>query len=176
MSWSDRRTLLMLPLAALLTACGFSPVYGPDGTGNALRGRVEIAAPDTINSYILVQRLEEQLGRTVDPAYTLALTLATEQQGQAITANDETTRYSIVGILGYVLTEIATGRIVASGDVRNFTGYSATGSTVETLAAERDANRRLMVILADQLVAGLYATANLDGDPAADDTSPDDPA
>ena len=34
---------------------------------------------------------------------------------------------------------------------------SATGSTVATLAAERDAQKRLMVMLADQLVTRLYA-------------------
>ena len=61
----------------------------------------------------------------------------------------------------YVLQNITTQAIVASGSVDNFTGYSATGSTVETLAAERDARERLMVILADLVTAQLYATADL---------------
>ena len=51
--------------------------------------------------------------------------------------------------------------IVASGNVQNFTGYSATGSTVETLAGERDAQRRLMTILADQITIELLTTVNL---------------
>ena len=56
---------------------------------------------------------------------------------------------------------------MASGSETNFTGYSATGSTVETLAGERDAFERLMRILADQIAARLLATADL-ATPAAE--------
>ena len=49
----------------------------------------------------------------------------------------------------------------AKGEVENFTAYSTTGSTVETLAAERDARERLMMILASQITARLYAQADL---------------
>ncbi len=159
MSSFNRRTLLMFPLA-VLAACGFTPVYGPGGTGAALRGQVNVAAPESVNGYLLVRELEDRLGRPVNPTYDLGLVLVTETQGQAITASDETTRYSIIGSLGYALTSKTTGAVVASGDVQNFTGYSATGTTVETLAAERDAFERLMVILADQLVATLYSTVD----------------
>ena len=51
--------------------------------------------------------------------------------------------------------------MVASGSETNFTGYSATSSTVETLAGERDAYKRLMRILADQISARLLASADL---------------
>ena len=46
---------------------------------------------------------------------------------------------------------------MTSGTVNNFTAYSATGSTVATLAAERDALERLMVILGDQITTRLFA-------------------
>jgi LPS-assembly lipoprotein len=78
-----------------------------------------------------------------------------------VTLTGETTRYSLVGQVDYTLTARDGGTVVASGQVGNFTGYSATGSTVETLAGERDARERLMTILADQLVTRLYATADL---------------
>jgi len=159
MSLFSRRFLLFLPLA--LMACGFTPVYGPGGTASALRGKVEVAAPESVDSYLLVQNLEERLGRPSQLTYKLSLTLATGAQGQAVTASNETTRYSIVGKVDYILTEISSDDIVASGSVDNFTGYSATGSTVETLASERDARARLMVILADQITTQLYATADL---------------
>lgn len=155
----ERRTLLLLPLA--LAACGFTPVYAPGGTGSALQGKVEVAAPGSVDSYLLVQNLEERLGRADLPAYSLSLILITEAQGQAITASNETTRYSLVGKVDYVLRENAKQDIIASGSVDNFTGYSATGSTVETLASERDAHARLMVILADQITTQLYTTVDL---------------
>ena len=40
----------------------------------------------------------------------------------------------------------------------NFVGYSATGTTVATLAAKRDATERLMTILADEIVLQLQAS------------------
>ena len=93
--------------------------------------------------------------------YSLSLVLTTRTQGQAITANNETTRYSVLGNVAYTLRRIDSQDLIASGSVDNFTGYSATGSTVETLASERDARERLMVILADQVTNQLYATADL---------------
>lgn len=166
MSSSDRRTLLRslpacLAVAALAVAgCGFEPVYGSGGAGAALRGKVRVAAPEDADGYILVQRLEERLGRAAQPDYELGFDLLTVVQGQAITPSNETTRYSIIGTADYVLTALADGRVLASGEVENFTGYSATGSTVETLAGERAARIRLMTILADQIANRLYATAD----------------
>jgi LPS-assembly lipoprotein len=159
MSSFDRRTLLLAPLA--LAACGFEPVYGPGGTGAALRGKVKVDAPEGPNTYFLVRRLEEQLGRSSDPAYRLSMDLGLGIQGQAITASGDITYYSITGTIDYRLLESGGTGVVADGRISNFTGYSATGTTAETLAAQRDARERLMVILADQLVRELNATADV---------------
>jgi len=87
----------------------------------------------------------------------LALTVDTSEEGLAIDSEDNTTRYNLVGKVDFALRNLSSGQIEVSGNVENFTGYSATGSTVATLAAERDAQKRLMVMLADQLVTRLYA-------------------
>ncbi|MFW8635898.1 LPS assembly lipoprotein LptE [Cribrihabitans pelagius] len=162
MSLLDRRTLL-LALPLLAAACGFTPVLAPGGSGAALYGQVEIQSPQEIagasesDAYFLVRSLEDRLGRG-GGAYRLNLTLSTRDEGQAITADSEITRYSIIGTAGYALMRRSDGVVVASGKAENFTGYSATGSTVETLAGERDAHERLMVILAEQIAARLLAT------------------
>ena len=172
MSSLDRRTLLLaLPLMA--AACGFTPVYGPGGIGNALYGQIAIQAPEDIlsdnetDAYLLVRNLEDRLGRPQSTTYTLDLSISTRSEGQAITLDNEITRYSIVGTVGFTLTRVADGAIAASGTVAGFTGYSATGSTVETLAGENDAHERLMMMLADQLNARILATADLSATPAA---------
>ena len=167
MSWLKHGYVAALAATFLVAACGFTPVYAPGGTGAALYGAVTVQAPETLgakddsDAYFLVQNLEERLGRTATGAYTLDLNLRTRSEGQAITADNEITRYSVVGYVDYILTRQADGMIVASGNVQNFTGYSATGSTVETLAGERDAQRRLMTILADQITIELLTTVNL---------------
>ncbi|WP_170791232.1 LPS assembly lipoprotein LptE [Ruegeria lacuscaerulensis] len=161
MSLFDRRTLLMLPLA--LAACGFEPVYAPGGAGAALDGRVTVSAPNSTNSFLLVQNLEQRLGRSANSgnAYNLDVDVSTVVRSAAITQTNETNRLNIEGTATYALRSNETGQILASGQVNNFVGYSAAGSTVSTLADERDAMQRLMVILSDQIVTELYTVPGL---------------
>ncbi|WP_425080103.1 LPS assembly lipoprotein LptE [Ruegeria denitrificans] len=161
MSSFDRRTFLLMPLA--LAACGFEPVYAPGGSGSALYGRVEVSAPNTVESYLLVQNLEQQLGRSAGSVndYKLDVQVSTVTRGAAITTTNETQRYTIDGRAQYTLRSNATGEIIASGSVADFVSYSAAGSTVSTLADERDAKRRLMMILSGQIMNRLYAMPDL---------------
>ncbi|MCO8144826.1 LPS assembly lipoprotein LptE [Rhodovulum tesquicola] len=159
MSSSDRRTLVLGLAALALGGCGFRPAHGPEGVASDLRGGIAIDPPDTRNAFALVERLEDRLGRADAPVYRLGHRIGTSRRALGITGAQETTRFTIEGDLAFELYELATGRLVQSGKVTAFSAYSATGSTVATLAAERDAERRLMVMLADQLVTRLIATA-----------------
>ena len=161
MSLFDRRTLLLMPLA--LAACGFEPVYAPGGSGAALNGKVAVSVPNSTDSYLLVQNLEQRLGRSANSGndYNLDVSVTTVIRSAAITPTNEINRYTIEGRSNYALKSNSTGQVVASGAVDNFVGYSAAGSTVSTLADERDARQRLMVILADQIVSELYAAPGL---------------
>jgi LPS-assembly lipoprotein len=157
---SDRRSFLALAGLAALGACGFTPVYGPGGGGAALTGRVRPAAPDTTDDYILVREIETRLGRAGEGA-PLALDYQTSvvEEGMAVTTSNVTTRFNVIGSVAYQLKDARTGLTLHEGRVRSFTSYSATGSTVATQAARRDARERLMVILADLLTTRLYAEA-----------------
>ena len=158
MSLFDRRTLLSLPLA--LAACGFTPVYGPGGTGSALRGQVAVIAPGDRDSFLLVQELENRFGHG-GGRYGLAFHLSVEEEGLAVTRTGDITRFNLVGTADYTLIDLTDDTLVHEGSVRSFTAFSDTGSTVETLAAERDARARLMRILADQITTQLFAQADL---------------
>lgn len=161
MSSFDRRTLLLMPLA--LAACGFEPVYAPGGNGAALNGQVAVSAPSDVDSFLLVQNLERQLGRSASSGntYRLDVSVSTVTRAASITTSNETNRYTVDGTASYSLKSNETGQVMASGSVTNFVGYSAAGSTVSTLADERDATQRLMSILADQIVTRLYTTPGL---------------
>ena len=156
MSSLNRRTLLCLPLA--LAACGFQPVYGTGGTGNALQNTIAVSEPNDVDSYIVARRLEERLGRASVPTYRLTLDVDTDREALAVNTDSNINRFNLIGEAKYVLVETATGRIVTSGQVNNFTGSSATGTTIATLSAERDARERLMTLLADQIVTRLLST------------------
>lgn len=160
MSSSDRRKFLTLLMAVPLAACGFTPVYGPGGAGQALRGRVMVAAPDTRLGFVLVARLEERLGRPGNAAYALDYTLETSETGLAITGANDITRINIAGTATFTLTDLATNEQVVADSVSTFTAYSTTGTSVATASAERDAEDRLMTALADQMISRLLIAAS----------------
>ena len=158
MSSSDRRTFLLLAAAAL-AGCGFTPAYGPQGGGARLLGFVQTDSPKTRDDFALTRRLSERLGPLETARYRLAYTVKTQALGQAITPSNATTRYSLTGTVDYTLHDIGTDAVLMAGKVASFTSWSATGTVVATDSAEEDAHRRLMSMLADQIVTRLLAQA-----------------
>lgn len=152
MSYFKRRHLLIAGASLLVSACNFTPIYGPEGAGSQIENRILIKAPTTKDAYFVTRRLETRLGRADPAPMTLSFSVSNSSAGLGTTATGSTTRVQRVGSLSYTLKNSATGKNIAKGSVSNFTGYSATGNTAATLAAERAAIERLMNILADQLV------------------------
>lgn len=157
--WLSKRLTLGLICAAALAGCGFAPAYGPSGAASKLQASIAVDAPDTRDEQLLVQRLETRLGRAAQERYQLGHDLTFVEERMAVSADNITTRFNIVGSVTYTLRDTVTGQILTSGKVNSFTGYSTTSSTVATLASERDARERLATILADQIVTRLIAAS-----------------
>lgn len=154
MSLSDRRLFLLSALAVsvlALGACGFTPAYGPQGPANRLQNQILVDAPDTREAFLLTQRIEERLGRATTGRYTLSVEIDTEIEGQATASDGSTTRNRLRGRANYTLRDAAKV-VVSQRRIVAFTGYSATGSNVATLASQRDATSRLMTLLADRII------------------------
>jgi LPS-assembly lipoprotein len=117
--------------------------------------------PQTRADYLLVRRLEERLGPASAPRYRLEAPLDITRDSLGTTADGLTTRYQYLGQSTWRLLPAADGAatVLAQGRVEGFTGYSATGSTLATRAAERDAEARLAIILADKIVDRLLLAA-----------------
>lgn len=159
MSSSDRRTFLLLAGATALASCGFAPAYTPGGGAAGLLGQVTPDTPATQDEFALIRRLSERLGPAQGARYRLAYEVRTTTIGQAITPENITTRHSLNGTVDYTLHDAASDAVLVNGRVASFTSWSATGSTVSTLTAERNAHERLMRLLADQIVTRLLAQA-----------------
>lgn len=156
---SDRRSLLTALVALPIAGCGFTPVYGPGGPGDALRGRVAYRAPDTPEGFRLRAQLEDRLGRVERGDYLLTVMLDIDESALAISSSQNVNRYNVVGRADWVLTEPGVDRPVASGSVDTFTAYSAAGTTVATRQAREAARDRLAVALADLIVTDLILAA-----------------
>lgn len=155
----NRRLFLLASSAAALSACGFTPAYGPSGAATRLQNTILVDEPKTRGGYLLTQNIEDRLGRASSPRYGLSYTITTRDNAIAITAANITNRFNLEGSVTYALREMNGGAVVATGTVDSFTSYSASGSTVATQTAERDARTRLMTILADQIVTRLIAAS-----------------
>ncbi len=155
MSSFNRRFIFLAPLA--LAACGFEPVYGTGGSAANLRGKIIVDVPTDENSFNMTAHLEQRLGRAVAPTHGLKIDTTIEEEGLAITGSNDITRFNLLGDASFVLRELGTDRVVFSDKVNSFTAYSASQQPVSTLAAERDAERRLMIALADKIVANILS-------------------
>ncbi|WP_270732515.1 LPS assembly lipoprotein LptE [Shimia sp. Alg240-R146] len=161
----NRRGFLLLTAAAAptLAGCGFEPVYGTQGAASGLLDRIAMDEPNDNNSYLLVRELEDRLGRTSGgETFGLSYSVATESKAVGKTVAQVTSRFDILGEVTYALRDLDTKEVLTTNTINSFVGYSASGSTVSEVAAEADAYERLMVILADRIVAELqaYATTN----------------
>lgn len=157
MSSPDRRLFCLSLLA--VGACGFQPALAPGGGGALIQNRIRAADPTNRNEFDFVARLENRIGAGPGAPYRLIYSIQTERRGLAVTQAQEIARFNVLGELTYTVSDSDSGIALTQGRLESFTSYSATGTTVASLAAERDANRRLMIILADQLVTRLTATA-----------------
>lgn len=143
----------------MLAGCGFEPVYGNGGSASRFLNQITVDAPTGNRTYLLTRELEDRLGRNLNGTYGLSVSVKTDEDSTGRTITGTTSRYDVIGEATFALRDLATGEVLTSGKTKNYVGYSATGSTVATIAAKEDATERLMVILADQIVANLLAYA-----------------
>ncbi len=156
MSSFNRRLALMLLLAPL-AACNFQPVYGPGGSGEVIRNQIRVSDPTTRLDFEVLSRLEDRIG--TGSTYELDFNIETGQRDLAIDESENIDRINVIGSMSYTVRAAGTGQIVDQGEVSTFTAYATTASPVATASARRDAENRLAVALADQLVTRLIASA-----------------
>jgi LPS-assembly lipoprotein len=147
---SSRRGFLSAAL--VLAGCGLTPVMDP--SSQRLYNQILIQAPVNRAEYELVRNLEAQLGAAKSARFALHYELKVTEDNIVVSAAQEISRSSLVGELEYSLLD-AVGAFLTRQTAKSFTGYSATGTTVATQRAQRDAYDRLMAILARQVASEL---------------------
>jgi LPS-assembly lipoprotein len=159
--WWSRRAVLAA--SASVAGCGFTPLYAPGAPATRMAGKVEVGIVDGAPGFALRERLTGRLGSASAPTHRLDVDLELTRTGVALTQENVTTRFDVVGTAIYTLTPLAGGPPAASGVVRSITGYSAPASpgasAFAAQAALEDAERRLAVMLADGIVQRLALSA-----------------
>ncbi|MEK9643470.1 MAG: hypothetical protein VW122_12980 [Paracoccaceae bacterium] len=143
----------------LLGACGFEPVYAPSTSTNSVRNNFDLSAPTDRGTYQFYHNLEGQISDNPQAQYALAYTISQSATNAATDADGKSHRGVLKGSLAYRITRKINGETVKTGKVKGFTSYSALASSVASDAAGRDATKRLMKILSDNLVDELMMVA-----------------
>lgn len=134
-----------------ITACGFSPVFAPGSESSEYLSDITYEQPRNRLSYLLVRRMEERLGRNLQASKLLRYQFHIEEEGYKLAPG----RIQRVGKLSYQLLSKEDARVLLTGQVESFTGFTNSGTLIDSY--RRDADERLMIILADKLVTDLIA-------------------
>ena len=156
---SFNRRFVLLSLPAALAGCGFSPAFAPGGAATRLQNSILLDEPKGREGYLFNRHFEDRLGRGHAARYGLSYSISLDEDAIAIAEDNVITRFNLLGGVKYALRDMQSKAVLVSGQVDSFTSYSASGTTVATQAAQRDAEARLMVILADQVINRLTAEA-----------------
>ena len=135
-------TMLVAGSALLLTACGFTPLYGGAG-GNPALSRIAVSTQDDRLGYRLREQLEDALGRdgAAQPLYRL--TTQTEQNRRPLgrRIDDTATRYELTVKSDWVLTPVAGGLPLNGTETVTLT-YAAADQPYAAIAAQQDGEER----------------------------------
>lgn len=169
LSKTTRRGVLIGAVLAL-AGCGYEPAFGPSGSAEVLRNQVTLPEAKNRNQFDFNAQFEKRLGHASAGKYKLSYSANISRDGVAQRVGGDVFRYNLVGTATFTLRDAATDDVLETSSVQNFASYSIgfvdssatttnTSANISSVAARQDANRRLMVMLADQVVMRLVATS-----------------
>jgi len=155
MSWFERAPALAL--IGLLAACGFHPLYGrPASDADVAPQLAQIfiePIADRIGQ-VLHNQLRDRLtprGVPREARYRLNVALDFARSPVALQKDQSVTRVNLTVRANYVLSDAQSGSTVSSGTTRSVAAFNVVRSDFATLSAERDAERRAVRDLGDEI-------------------------
>ena len=146
-------------LSALLSGCGFAPLYAQAGLTNSL-AQIDISTPDTRTGYFLEQELRNNLAEdTSKPKlYTLKVKLNENHYQVGYRVDDTATRSELTDNVTYVLKDNTTGKVLMSNTFTETVTYNASQSPFTGIVSQQDAQQRVAQSAAQkiQLAVAVY--------------------
>lgn len=144
--WSFR-TITLVCAVALLGACGFRPLYGQRGADTVPAEFAQIRIepiPDRIGQQLhnrLLTALNPK-GRATNPRYVMKTHITERSTSLAVRKSAFATRANLNVSADFNLTEADTGESLFSATSTITVSYNILDSEFATLTAEKDARRR----------------------------------
>ena len=145
-----RRALALMAVAsaALLSGCGFTPLYGDTGVGAGL-SRIAVTTPDNRLGYRLREQLEDALAfnRSATPLYRLTTEVQQSRRPLGRRIDDTATRYELTVKAAWTLTPTSGGSPL-TGTETVTTTYGSADQPYAAIAAQQDGEDRAAAELA----------------------------
>ncbi len=144
--------VLLIPL---LSACGFTPLYGELENGSTLQDRLakiavaDITEPAT-TGYMFQRELKKRLGEAQAAEFDLIVLLKESRISVAVTGEANTNRFSYTLRASYKLVHRDTEKTF-KGTLSATNGYGIVPSQYSSLVGEEQARRKSIEDLASQL-------------------------
>jgi LPS-assembly lipoprotein len=166
MSWSNKSALrarcgagALAAVAFALSGCGLHPLYGKTNAEVVPELQsIKIASIADRIGQELRNLLYTQLtpgGEPAQPKYRLDTTLRESVHSQAIQQNEVATRTNLGITAHYSLIEIGTGRVLTKYVSSATVSYDIVQSEFATLSAQKDAERRALREIGDEMTVQL---------------------
>lgn len=154
------RTLLILASLLIVSACGFTPVYGTLGHDNDF-GTEDLLAlvaidniPDREGQFLrneLIDRFYRD-GRPVNPQYRLVVTdLKENLRNLDITETSDSTRAQLRMEAQIVLVDAVTGERLMRRTLHSTSSYNKLGSEFATRVSEQSTRENVLNALAQRI-------------------------
>ena len=146
--------------ASLLSACGFTPMYGETGVSGGL-SRIAVTTPDDRLGYRLREQLEDALAwdRASAPLYRLDTRVEQSRRSLGRRIDDTATRYELTVKATWTLTP-ASGGTPMTGTETVTTTYAAADQPYAAIAAQQDGEERAAAELSRMIRLDLAQALN----------------
>ncbi len=141
------KTAQVCIILILASGCGFQPIFGTGKKSIIIKEmqHIEILPIENRIGQRLRNHLEyaiTPLGRAFPTKYFLKVSLTENKQSLAIKKSKIATRANLNFRANFVLTRKSSGELLAQGSSRMTTKYNMLTETFATLMAEKDARKR----------------------------------
>lgn len=133
----------LLAAAAVLSGCGFRPLYAQPSLVANLSG-VEVVAPQGRTGYLMREHLDDALARRqgAAPAYRMELQVTEERYPRGIRIDNVATRFEYVLTAAYTLRALPSGSPVKTGRTRVTLTYASADQPYASVMGQQDAQDR----------------------------------
>ena len=134
---------LVLVAGLTLSACGFTPLYGPETVAKGL-GSIEVIAPDGRAGYLLREKLDDALARNVNllPTHRLTYKVKELRYARGVRVDNVANRYELNLTADWKLADAKTGQVVRAGQASAAVTYDSADQPYASIASQQDSQER----------------------------------